>query len=435
MIRRQHPCFRLLTLFTLLVFLGACATTDLPPISASGERFAPLPDEIELWGDSHEEEEVLLDKVELYGDEELELYLENVVDRLNPPRMAVNPELRFRVRVIEDPALNAFAYPHGSLYVHTGLLARLENEDQLATVLAHEMTHVEHRHMLRYRRGVQNRQMAIGAIAIAASIWAASEEIDQIGKGHWGKAATIDILSDLVIGLGLELAILASINGYGRELELEADQGGFHKMRAAGYDLSQAPRVYEILQDDHGDSSKLEVFFFGSHPNLTLRATSARNYLASHGNAAPGAPLAGPEDFVRKLRPVVLKDARLNLQAGRLAIAEEELLRVRALGPNAAEISYLFARLHLARAEERPEQAAGLRSEARRELERAVELDREFGEPWLELADLAYQDRDYRRACQAYEQYLELEPEGEDENVASAEDRLRELKGSGDACP
>lgn len=435
MIRRQHPLFRLLALGTLAAFLSACATTQLPPISASGDRFEPLPDEIELWGDSHEEEEILLDKVDLYGDEELELYLEELVGRLNPPGMAANPELEFRVRVVEDPALNAFAYPHGSLYVHTGLLARLENEDQLATVLAHEMTHVENRHMLRYRRGVQNRQLAIGAVAIAASIWAASEEIDQIGKGHWGKAATIDILSDLVIGLGLELAILASINGYGRDLELEADQGGFHKLRAAGYDLAQAPRVYEILQDDHGESSKLEVFFFGSHPNLSLRAESARTYLASHGNAAAGQPLVAPDEFKSRLLPVVLRDARLNLEAGRLAIAEEQLLRVRAGKVNPAETAFLFARLHLARAAASPEAAAGLRAEARRELDRAVALDAALGEPWLDLAELAYQDRDYRRACQAFERYLELEPEGNEDDIALAEDRLHELRGKGDTCP
>ena len=49
-------------------------------------------------------------------------YLERVVGRLNPEGMADNPEITYRVHVVDDPTLNAFAFPHGSLYVHTGLL-------------------------------------------------------------------------------------------------------------------------------------------------------------------------------------------------------------------------------------------------------------------------------------------------------------------------
>ena len=83
--------------------------------------------------------------------------------------MAANPAVRYRVRVIEDPTLNAFAYPHGSIYIHTGLLARMENEDELATVLGHEMTHVEDRHMLRYQRSAHNKEVGFTVAAITAS--------------------------------------------------------------------------------------------------------------------------------------------------------------------------------------------------------------------------------------------------------------------------
>lgn len=430
---RHSPLFRSIALGTLGAFLASCATTRLPPISAAGGAFVPEADEIELWADSRAEEETLLDKVDVYQDEELDRYLAAIVARLNPPGMAANPELEFEVRVIEDPSLNAFAYPHGSLYVHTGLLARMENEDQLATVLAHEMTHVENRHMLRYRRGAQNRQIAIGAVAVAASIWAASEEIHQIEHGHWGKAAGIDLLSDLVIGLGLELAILASVNGYGRELEIEADQGGFAKMRAAGYDLAQAPRVYEILQDDHGDESQLEVFFFGSHPNLSSRVDSARAWLGQNGGAAPRAPIAAGEAFARKLRPVVRDDARLNIEAGRLGHAEDELRRALALDANDPEVHYLYALLHLARRQETPERRDQLEAEALRSLEKAVELGPRESLYWGELGDLADEEGDYRRACQAFERYLDLDPGAEDADEVAA--RLDKLRTQGGRCP
>lgn len=430
---RRHPLYRSFALLTLAAFLGGCATTNLPPISAEGRAFTPLPDEVDLWADSRAEEETLLDKVKLYDDPEMERYLERVVNRLNPPGMAANPEIEFRVRVIQDPSLNAFAYPHGSLFVHTGLLARVENEDQLATVLAHEMTHVENRHMLRYRRGVQNRELALGAVAIAASIWAASEEIHQASHGHWGKAAAIDFFSDLVIGLGLELAVLAAVNGYGRDLEVEADRGGFIKMRAAGYDVAQAPRVYEILQDDHGDSGKLEVFFFGSHPNLSTRVASAKAWIGENTREPPTGPIAAPADFARQMRPLVLDDARLNIEAGRLLIAEDELRRASALEPGDPELAYVEALLWLARGEASPEEAPALREKARAALEKAIQGDGDNAVYWGELADLAYGEKDYRRACQAYEKYLAIDPEADDADEVEA--RLGELRGDRGRCP
>jgi len=256
---------------TMLALVGSCVSTKLPPISSAGAAFQPLDGERKLWERSREEESKLRKETDLYQDPLLEDYLEQVVAHLNPPGMADNPELSYRVSVLENPTLNAFAFPHGSLYVHTGLLARMENEDQLATVLGHEMTHVENRHMLRHQRSARNKQIGFGVGAVAAAVILAGEEGRAYDEGNWGKAARLDVLGDLMIGLGLQLAFIAAINGYGRDLEREADQGGFEKMSWAGYDIAEAPRVYEALLDDQGERGKTEVFFFGSHPMLTER--------------------------------------------------------------------------------------------------------------------------------------------------------------------
>jgi hypothetical protein len=434
---RHSTLSRLTTLLALALCLSSCMTTNLPPISAAGGSFQPLPDEIELWETARDEEEKLLDKVDLYDDPLLEKYLEDVVARINPPGMAANPELRYRVRVIEDPTLNAFAYPHGSLYVHTGLLARLENEDQLATVLGHEMSHVENRHMVRYQRSIHNKQVALSAVAIAAAVWAASEQSDAWADGDWGRAASIVVLSEVLVGLGLQLAFLASVNGYGRDLELEADHGGFAKLQRAGYDLDQSPRVYELLQEDHGDSSQVEVFFFGSHPNLTLRVQNAKTWIAGHPAGPDAVRLADAQDFQRRLRMVVRDDARLNIQLGRLGIAEDELLRALALMPDDAEVHYLFGRLHLARAEQNPAEAPALEGQARQSLQRAIDLDAKRPDPWRELGLLAYDDKDWRGACRSFQRYLELaDPqEAEDhEELERFRDYMKELQRDG-ACP
>jgi hypothetical protein len=175
---------------TLIVFCASCVTTKLPPISSAGAEFQPLKDEIKLWERSRDEETKLRDNVDLYQDPLLEDYLEQIVGRLNPPGMADNPELAYTVTVLENPTLNAFAFPHGPLYVHTGLLARMESEDQLATVLGHEMTHVENRHMLRHRRSARNKQIGFGVGAVAAAVILAGEAGEAYDDGKYGKAAT-----------------------------------------------------------------------------------------------------------------------------------------------------------------------------------------------------------------------------------------------------
>ena len=432
---RRRAATRATALVTLLLLTVSCVTTQLPPISAAGPAFKPLPDEQQLWDDSRAEESTLLEKVKLYDDPLLVDYLQGVADRLNPPGMAANPAVHYQVRVIEDPTLNAFAYPHGSLYVHTGLLARMENEDQVATVLGHEMTHVENRHMLRFRRSAQNKQIALSVAAVAAAVVIAGEEGDAYSKGHYGKAATIDVLAQLLVGLGLQLAFLASVNGYGRDLEAEADRGGFQKMTAAGYDPAEAPKVYEALLDDHGDASKVEAFFFGNHPRLAERIQDARGWLATHPNTADAAHRPGdPVEFARRMRPVVRDDARLNLDLGRLELAESELDRAQTAMPKDPQVHYLLARLKLARADvaSEPEVQRALREDARAALQESIRLDPNRPDPHRDLGLLLYRAGDQTGACRELRRYVKLAPDADD--APHVRDYLLEMARDGH-CP
>jgi predicted Zn-dependent protease len=440
---RRTPAFRAVAVLTLAVVAASCATTQLPPISATGAAFEPLRDERVLWDEARAEEDKLLAEVALYDDPLLVDYLEGLVGRLEPAGMAANPEIAYRGKVGEDPTLNAFAYPHGAMFVHTGLLARMENEDQLATVLAHEMTHVENRHMLRFRRSARNKQVALSVAAVAAAVVIAGEQGDAYGQGDWARGATIGVLGDLLVGLGLQLAFLASINGYGRDLEIEADRGGFTKVAAAGYAVAQAPRVYELLLDDHGEPNRAEAFFFGSHPRLTERIESSRAWVAAHPAAAPtpeqaagdGEPAASPagsaDSFERRMRPVVRDDARLNLEMGRLELAEAELDRARAAMPEDPEVHLLTGRLKLARADaaKDPEVQAALRDDAWAAFEEAVRLDPGRPAPHRELGLLAYRGGDHERACAELRRYVELAPEADD--AARVRDYLLELDADG----
>lgn len=428
---RRSAAFRAAALATLLLFAVSCASTQLPPISSQGRAFAPLRDEAALWEQSRAEEQKLLGDVKLYGDPGLEAYLDEVVGRLNPPAMASNPAVHYRVRVIEDPTLNAFAYPHGSIYVHTGLLARMEDEDELATVLGHEMTHVEYRHMLRYQRSAHNKAVGLSVAAITAGVILAVAEGDAADHGHWATAEALDVFGHLMMDLGLALAFQASVSGYGRGLEEEADLGGFGKLAAAGYDLHEAPKVYQALLEDQGDTRKAEAFFFGSHPRLSERIEVTKRYVAQHPGTGTAADRAEREDaFARHIRPVVRDDARLNIDMGRLTLAEAELKKAREWMPEDPETHFLKGRLRLAQAAGRsPEEARGLRREAEDSFRKAIELDPGRPAPHRELGLLLREREDLRGACVQLRRYQKLAPDAED--LEQVEDAVAALERAG----
>jgi predicted Zn-dependent protease len=428
---RPTPWYRAVAVLTLLALTAGCASTNLPPISSAGARFQPLADERELWKQAEAEERQLLGKARLYPDPLLESYLDEVVARLNPPQMAANPAIRYRVHVVEDPTLNAFGYPHGSIYVHTGLLARMENEDQLATVLGHEMTHVERRHMLRYERSARNKGIGLAVAAVALDVVATVAEGVAIDQGHPGAAFAIDLFSGVVLSLGLELAFVAAIDGYGRGLEDEADQGSFAKVAAAGYRLDETPKVYEALLEDHGDTRKAEAFFFGSHPRLTERIASSKRYVATHPTAPGG--IGGDDTFARRIHPVVRDDARLNLEIGRLKVAESELARVRAWMPRDPEARYLEGRLKLAQADEEKDEKAQerLRGQAATVFQQAIELDPGRPGPYRELGLLFYERGNFQGACRELRRYAELAPNTEARGAERVQDVLQEMAKDG----
>ncbi len=425
---RNGKAHRALALATLVSFSLFCARTHIPPISSTGAAFRPDRDEARLWEDSRGEETKLREKARIYQDPLLVNYLDGVVARLNPPGMAANPAVSYRVTVLEDPTLNAFAYPNGAIYVHTGLLARMESEDELATVLGHEMTHVEERHMLRYQRSVQNRQIGFAVAAVAGAVIVAGAEGHAVERGDYAKAAQIRVLSDLLVGLGLQLAIIAAVNGYGRDLEREADDGGFRKMRAAGYDVRESPIVYETLLEDHGDTGRAEAFFFGSHPRLAERIEAAKAEAAKEPSVPPSARAGDRDEFARRIRPVIRDDARLNIEMGRLGLAQDELDRVTKMMPSDPETHYLKGRLKLERseAEKEPDGRRRLRAEAMASFREAIRLDPNRPPSHREVGLLAYGDGDFATACVAFRQYLEIDPRADD--AQRVRDYLLELE-------
>jgi len=427
---RSVPAWIAATLITTLLLGGplACLTTQVPPIGAEG-AFSLERDEAEMWRQAREEEAKLRAEAPLYHDPILNDYLNAVAQKVIPEPARAQRALKIRVSAIRDPSLNAFTFPTGSVYVHTGLLARMENEAQLAMVLGHEVTHATHRHALEFQRSARNKMIGFSIASLVASIAVANAAGQRAERGDWSGAYVINQVGNILAGLGLQLAMIAAVNGFGRELEREADEVGMRSMVAAGYDPRQAARVFELLKDDHGDKSKMEVFFFGSHPRLDERIQSSRE-LASTRYSGVAAGASDTREFQMRTRVLVRDDAALNLEAGRFGHAEAELRHVLDLTPNDPVAHYLSGRLDESRAGETedPAEARDLTQRALAEYEKATRLDAGYADPYRAIGILRHKAGEKVKALAAFRRYLAISPDAPD--AQQIKDYILELESN-----
>jgi predicted Zn-dependent protease len=405
-----------LVIFCLLV--PGCASRNVPPIGAGGQPFKPESDERALWAKAEKEEETLLKKAKVYDDPLLEDYLARVGDRLTPDEVRNAGGPGFKFGVIRDPTLNAFALPNGHIYVHTGLLSRLDNESQLAMIVGHEMTHVTHRHALSFQRDIQTKQILYTVAAVAASIGVAAVAGSRAQKGDYIGAAVIGQTANAILGLGLALTAMAAINGYGRDLERDADHGGMDNLVRAGYDPKEAPKVFALLRSESKDRGSLETFFFGSHPKLTERIETTEGLLKTKyaQPATASTTIRDTEDFQLRMRSVVRENALEDIRAGRFPLAQRQLDRVLAITPKDPIAHTYYGDLHRLQAQ-RARETAKKDEYARLALasyEKAVELDATAPEPHRQLGFLYYQQKDSAKAKAAFEKYLALKPTAAD---------------------
>lgn len=382
-----------LVIVTLLT--AACASRAVTPIGAGGVPFEPDADERALWTQAEKEADALLKRARPYDDPLLAAYLARIAERLTAPqvRAAGGPTVTFGV--LRDPSLNAFALPNGAIYLHTGLLSRLDNEAQLAAILGHEMTHVTHRHALSVQRDGESTP-PVGAPAVT----------------------TIGPTASAILGLGLPLAAMAAIKGYGPDRERDADDGALRSLVRAGYDPNEAPKVFEVLRSESSERGALETFFFGSRSHLTERLETMRELLQTRYAAAAAAPSAvrDTDEFQLRMRSVVRENAAEDIRAGRFAVAQRQLDRVLAVTPEDPLAHVYQGDLHRLQSQWAPD--AGPRNQAAAlalaSYEKAVELDPALPEPHRQLGFLYYQQKQTARARDAFRKYLDLKPDAAD---------------------
>lgn len=200
--------------------------------------------------------------------------------------------IEYEFFVLRDPSPNAFALPDGSVYVHTGMLARLHDEDELAALLAHEITHVAGHHGLVDHRASKKAAIA-GLVVGSASAWGS------------------------VIAIGLQ----ASVYGFSRDLEQEADDHAAEILRDSPYDPHALPQLLDILGQDYDGLDPRVPTIWSTHPEIQARAETSRALVADLPKRARHAE--GFEAAMYRLRTMTVQDyVRDDYPQTALALAE-----------------------------------------------------------------------------------------------------------------
>ncbi|MBL7661139.1 M48 family metalloprotease [bacterium] len=245
-----------------LISLNACTTARRPVVP--GEIPTPRPVSVQDEQYGHQVLEQLSKEYDLdYNDPRLSK-IERVVDKLT--KAANVDKAPWHVYLFKAPEVkNAAATRGNHIFVWSGLLDFTQTEEELATVLSHEIAHL----LAGHTDPDPNEQ--VKKILIAVGAVAASTAVSTVSNGAYSSLG--DIASSLTQGIGSGIFL----NPYSRQLELEADHVGLFMMADAKYDPARAVAFWARVQD-HPDF-QTGPQFFSTHPPAQERLTALQNYL------------------------------------------------------------------------------------------------------------------------------------------------------------
>lgn len=187
----------------------------------------------------------------------------------------VDKTFAWEVFLVRDRSVNAFALPGGWVGVHLGLIALTATQDELASVLAHELSHVSQRHIARSVVNSQ-RQSMVSLAGMLLAILAAS------------RTQSADAVQAAAIG-GQAVAIQGQLN-FSREMEREADRIGFGILQGAGYATAGMAAMFEKLDSANRMNDSGAFPYLRTHPLTVERMAEARSRVLVGGGEAGAAP-------------------------------------------------------------------------------------------------------------------------------------------------
>lgn len=375
MIHSFRACLVVLELVVPIVLIFGCASTSIEPIS--GTTFEPETDEQPLWSRARKFDKLAQEADVLYGDKALQAYLDRVGRELL--QYLGSPGVPIRIHIYKDPLLNAFAMPNGSVYLNSGLVARTENEAQLATILAHELSHYIRRHALQEYRVAKNKM----TFSLDSSDFA-------------------DYLAEV------------QSSSYSRNLEREADLDALNAIRLAGYELSEAPMIFEQLIEEAKEID--QPYYFGSHPLLVERLEDARHYLHlykdAHSRDVGYDSDAAYDDMIADL---LLQNAELSFEMGFTQKSLRNLKRHITVRPDSVEGHLLLGRVHKSRMSDHAHRDAAIAA-----YNEVVRIDPDNAMGHRELGLMLRNAQHWDEASKSLKRYLELNSNAVDRSIIEA---------------
>src|SRR5688572_29406035 len=278
--------FSALSLLLSALLIYSCVA-DLVP--ATGERRYlgyTWQQEVEIGKQASKEITALFGR---YRDPKVERYVMDVGNRVLATSHIWRPGVDEQVRhtpvtfgVLDSPIINAMALPGGYIYVTRGMLSHLNNEDQLATVLAHEVGHVAARHAARQAWQQKIGQgLLLGGAVLSQGLGLPAQDILNLG----GTAAQLLFLR------------------YSREDELEADKLGVEYGLAAGYDSREVISFFQTLSRIQEKEGQGMPSFLATHPDPGARVQRIRELT---GSAPARRPVAADSRYMNMIDNLVV---------------------------------------------------------------------------------------------------------------------------------
>ncbi len=247
-LRKLYRIFRKLGLFSIIcaIFGLAGCSTEYNLATKQEEKYYYSTDKEVQMGRSINQR--IEKELKFSGDPLQEKRVEDIGKKI--VAVSDRKEIDYHFRVLDDAQINAVSLPGGYVYVNSGLLDKVANDDELACILAHEIGHIVARHSIKKLQALQSYSILRLLVAVAPVSAAA-------GTAEVGNAA--------------DAAFAQFLLGYGRQDELLADQLGTRYAKLAGYDPHGMVTFLIKLQDINRRMPLRERSYYKTHPYVPDR--------------------------------------------------------------------------------------------------------------------------------------------------------------------
>ena len=190
---------------------------------------------------------------------------------------------RYKFHVINDDVYNAFATPAGQIFIYTGLINAMEEEEEIAGIIGHEIAHVYCRHIS--QRIERQKKMGWANLAgLAAGVL--------LGVGGASEASQ-------AVTMGSQAATQSAELAYGREDEMQADQFGVKFITAAGYNAEGLLKILKKIRAKTWFGSDQIPTYLKTHPAVEDRIAFIGSWIESYNATAKPIPSVKRDNFTR----------------------------------------------------------------------------------------------------------------------------------------